>query len=118
MVGHIVKVRFAILILSIGIAASYFYAGISAFRHPDAWMSFLPEFLQGNPLSAGILQAFAAFEIALAVWLVPGLRTIFAAMISVALMIVIILVNPSQLPTIFQNISIIFASLALAVLAR
>ena len=118
MVGHIVKVRFAILILSIGIAASYFYAGVSAFRHPDAWMGFLPEFLRDNPLSQGILQGFAAFEIALAVWLISGLRTIYAAMISVLIMIGIILVNPQQMSTMFQNISIIFASLALAVLAR
>ena len=118
MVGHIVKVRFAILILSIGIAATYFYAGISAFRHPEAWMGFLPQFLRDNPLSTGILQGFAAFEMALAVWLISGIRTVLASVASIILIAAMIVVNPGGVTATFQYISIAFSSLTLAVLAR
>lgn len=117
MVGHIVRTRFAILLISIGIAAGYFYAGVSAFQHPESWLGFLPELLRANPLAMGIIQA-AAIQIVMAVWLVSGIKTVFASVASILLTSLIMFTNPGGIAATFQDISIIFASLALAVLAR
>ena len=118
MVTHILKVRLAILLLSIGLAATYFYAGISGLQSPENWIGFLPQFIRDNPLAGTILTAFSIFEIGLAVWLVSGIKTTLAALVSMLLMAGIIFVDLSVLIITFRDIGLAFASMALAVLAK
>ncbi len=118
MVGHIVKVRIAILLLSIGLAGTYFYAGISALQHPDDWIGFLPELVRANPLAGTMLMGFSIFQIGLAAWLISGIRTSFAASISVLLLVAIMVTNPDALTITFRDGGLVFASIALAVLAK
>ncbi len=118
MVGHIVKVRFAILLLSIGLAITYFYAAISGLQHPSDWIGFFPPFLRDNPLAGTMLTGFSIFEIILGVWLISGIRTVLAAVISTLLMIGIMVATPDSLVITFRDIGLAFASMALAVLAR
>lgn len=118
MVGHIVKVRIAILLLSIGLAITYFYAAISALQSPDNWIAFLPEFLRSNPLAPMIMAGISIFQIFLAVWLVSGIRTSLAALVSLIMLAGILFANPTALDVTFRDFGLIFASLALAVLAK
>ena len=110
--------RLAILLLSIGLAATFFYAAISSLQRPDDWVGFLPAFLRSDPLAGTLLTIFSIFEIGLAVWLVSGIKTTFAAMISAAVMVGIILADPGALIITFRDIGLAFAAVALAVLAK
>ncbi len=115
---HLVRARFAIILLSVGIAITFVYAAISSFLNPEAWIGFLPGFLRDTPFAGMLLNLFSVFEIFLGLWLISGIKTSLAAIVSLAVLVVIIISSPGAFLITFRDVAIAFAAAALAVLAR
>ncbi len=105
----------ASLLIRIGLAVVYLYAGIDAFRQPDLWIGFLPDFLLDlSPFSAKItLDLLSLAQIILAIWLLSGVYIKFAAVASAGFLLGIILSDPSAFIITFRDVPLVFASVAL-----
>lgn len=102
----------ASLLLRIGLAFVFLYAGIAAFVEPDVWISYLPGFIQ----QYGILQAFSAVQILLGLWLLSGKRQRYAASLAALMLAGIIVANFSAMDVVFRDVAIFLSAAALAVM--
>lgn len=101
-----------LLLLRAGIAFSFLYAAIAGFINPEAWIGWLPRFLQKQ----AILTSFGVGEIILAFWLLSGWRTFLAAIISGFMLFGIVVLNFQAMLIVFRDASLAMAAFALAIL--
>lgn len=105
------------LLLRLGLAAVYLYAGISGLIDPQAWIGFMPQFVGKILPATTALLLFSIFQIALSIWLLSGWKTRYAAILTALTTAALMVVNLGALIVTFRDIAIIFAALALAVMA-
>jgi len=105
----------ALFILRTAIASVFAYAAISSFITPDNWIGYFPSFLRHLIPQNILLTGFSIYELALAVWLLSGKFTFFAALLSVLTLTGIIVVNFDQLDILFRDFAIILSAVSLAV---
>jgi uncharacterized membrane protein YphA (DoxX/SURF4 family) len=109
--------KLAEILLRIGLAATFAYAGFSAIVMPQAWIGFLPAFIGHIVAPSLALELFSVLEVGLAAWLLSGFWTRYAALATAVFTTGIMVVDLGALLVTFRDIAIIFAALALAVLA-
>jgi uncharacterized membrane protein YphA (DoxX/SURF4 family) len=103
----------ASLILRVGLAFTFAYAAIGAFRSPEAWISYVPGFIS-NVVSAKLaLDLISVSQIVLAIWLLTGIYVSLAALVSIGFLAGIIIFNPATFLITFRDVALIAASLAL-----
>jgi uncharacterized membrane protein YphA (DoxX/SURF4 family) len=108
----------AALVLRLGLAFIFAYAGIASFFQPLEWTGYLPSFIT-NVVSATVaVQLMALIEVALAVWLVSGVCLFYAAIASTVLLAGITAVNINLLVITFRDVGLVCAALALVLLTR
>jgi len=108
----------ASFLLRVGLAFSFLYAAISAFMEPSLWIGFIPPWIGESLPTTTALHAFSIVEIIVAIWLLWGKRTFWAAGASVVLLVCIIIPNMGSFPIIFRDITMLFSALALAQLHK
>lgn len=117
-VKEIIKNRsLPLWLLRIGLATMFLYAAISSFLQPTEWLGYLPGFVSSMFDGELVLKLFSVVEIALAVWLLSGVYTRYAALLAAVMLIGITVSNFSLLAISFRDIGLAFAALALALLA-
>jgi len=104
----------ASLLLRIGIAFSFIYAAIFSFINPISWIGFFPKFLQAS----AVLVTFSIYEISLALLLIFNKKTYCIAILSALTMLGIVIFNLGALDIVFRDVTILLASIALAILSR
>lgn len=102
--------------LRIGLAVVFFYAAISAFLNPTAWVGFVPAFVSVIIPAKTFLLLHSLAEIVLALWLLSNKQIFYASIISAAEMVAVVIFNIGALDIIFRDIAIFFSAVALAVL--
>ncbi|MEK7640708.1 MAG: hypothetical protein AAB389_01805 [Patescibacteria group bacterium] len=112
------KLNLVSWLLRVGIAFTFLYAAISGFVIPDAWIGFLPSFMTNIIPGETLLPMFSVYEIILGLWLLSGWRIFYPALLSAATMAGIIFSDFSVFLITFRDVSILTASLALAVLHK
>lgn len=105
-------------LLRIGLATVFLYAAVASFLDPLSWIGFFPSFLRDMFDANKLLMFFSVFEIALALWLLSGVRTFFAGLAAAATLSGIILGNLGILDIVFRDVAILFAALALVALHK
>ena len=105
-------------LLRIGLAFAFFYAALASFFDPNSWIGFYPDFLRNLFAETFLLTAFSIFEIVLAIWLLSGRFLFWASLVSAGALTGIVIFNLPQMDIIFRDISLVFASLGLAKLAK
>lgn len=110
--------RLPSFLLRIGLAIVFGYAATASFLDPIAWQGYFPRFLRELIPANILLTTFSIYEILLALWLLSGKYTYYAAILASITMAAIVLPNLNQLDVIFRDIAILFAALALAMLHR
>ncbi|MBI3074975.1 MAG: hypothetical protein HYY92_02040 [Parcubacteria group bacterium] len=105
-------------LLRAGLAFSFAYAAVGAFLNSSAWIGFFPPFLLALFPETLLLVGFGAGELALAVWLLSGVRTRPAALIATVALAGIALFNLSQMDIVFRDFALALAALALAELSK
>ena len=110
------KEKIVSLLLRIGLAIVFGYAGIAAFFDPTSWIGYFPVFIRQMIPAHLLLPIFSTGELVLALWLLSGRAGFFAGLVSAALTLGIIASNAALFDIIFRDVAIFFASIALAYL--
>ncbi len=105
-------------ILRWGLAFVFVYATIEIFVHPANFLKYTPSFITLLIPLKFFLIGFACFEVLLALWLISGYKTQYAALISFFLLIGIVFLNLGHFQVLFRNVAIAAASLSLYILDR
>lgn len=96
------------------IASVFAYAAIASFLTPDNWIGYFPEFLRHLVPQNILLGGFSLYELALAVWLLSGKLTFYAAVLAAITLIGIVSFNIAQLDIVFRDFAIILSAASLA----
>lgn len=104
-------------LLRIGLSIVFLYAATAAFLEPLNWIGFSPQFIREIVPAQILLFLFSLSEIILALWLVWGRYTFYAASLAALTLFLIILSNLVQLDIVFRDLAIFFSALALAILS-
>ena len=110
------KINWAKWLIRIGLAFVYGYAAVEMFVDPINFLRYVPPFMQEIMPIDLFLFAFGSFEIFFTLWLLSGIKTKYAGILSAFLMLSIILPNIQYFAVLFRNVAIGFASIALFVL--
>jgi uncharacterized membrane protein YphA (DoxX/SURF4 family) len=104
----------AFFLLRAAIASVFAYAAIASFITPDNWIGFFPLFLQHLVPQNFLLNGFSIYELLLAVWLLSGKFTFYAAILSCITLSGVILFNINLLDIVFRDFAIVVAAASLA----
>lgn len=102
-------------VLRVGVAFVFTYPSIAAVYDPMSWLGYFPAFLKNNIPAMPLSLGFAAFELILAVWIISGKKIFIPSVITSLLLIAIIGFNLDKFPTLFRNVAILSATIALAI---
>lgn len=104
-------------LLRIGLATMFLYAAIASFVAPNEWVGYLPSFVVAMFDAELLLKIFSVFELALAVWLLSGIHTRYAALLAAVMLLGITVSNFGLFAISFRDIGLAFAAFALAALS-
>ena len=100
-------------LLRVGLAITFFYAGISSFLSSTNWIGFVPNFI-GLIISKEIfLMIFSGYQIILGIGLLFDYKNFALSILSSATLFLILFVNIINLEILFRDIAILFMALAL-----
>ena len=103
------------LLLSLGLAFVFFYAGIASLLQPENWVGFVPTWLDFDKFA--FLKMYSIFEITLAIWLLVGWELKIAAGLTIFVLLGILIVSGLDEIT-FRDGGLLTSALALYLLAR
>lgn len=112
------KEKLASLFLRIGLAFVFSYVAISALIIPEAWIGFYPQFIRSLVPDQLLLYGHSFGEIALALWLLSGKKTFYAAVFAGLWMLGIVLGTLDIFLVTFRDVAILFSAAALASLTK
>ncbi len=102
------------LLLRVGVAFAFLYPPIMAVGDPVSWMSYFPSFVRDLPINTTLLlHAFGVVEVAIALWLLSGVRIRIPAALAALMLVAIVIANPSDFEVLFRDLTIAAAALAL-----
>lgn len=108
----------AYLLLRLGVAFAFLYPPVAAFIEPDSWIGYFPSFLMGLVSDEVLLHAFGAVELIVGLWILSGKNIFIPSALATVMLIGIVIFNLNSFEVVFRDISIAFASLALALMSR
>jgi len=105
------------LLLRAGLAFSFIYPAISAVFDPYAWVGYFPVFVTAllGDHSFTLLHVWGVFEIALALWVLFGVRIFIPCIIMAVALVAVILTNLAQFPILFRDVPIALIAIAVAI---
>ena len=104
-------------LLRSGLAIVFFYAGISAFLNPTAWIGFVPMWIR-NIVSENIfLPIHATLDVVIGIWLISGKKIFYASIVASLTILSILIFNIGALEILFRDVAILFMALALVALS-
>lgn len=110
--------KLASLLLRLGLAGAFAYVAAASFYDPFSWIGFFPPFLREIIPAQILLTVFSVYEIILALWLLLGRKLFYAALLSAATLIGIVVFNLGAMDILFRDVALALAALALAALSR
>ena len=105
------------LFLRLGLAFVFIYAAISAFFNPQAWVGFVPSFIENTITRGYVLFVHYIINLLIGFWLLSGKKQFYAAIASCIMLAGIILGNFSSFPVTFRDVGLFFAAVTLAVMS-
>ena len=106
-------VKIASWMLRVALAIPFLYAAIAATLQPEAWVGFIPYFVRNFLPESLLLGIHSSLNVILALWLLSGWKTKYAAGLSAAALFTIIVANLAALDIIFRDIGLMLAALSL-----
>lgn len=113
MKGFADKKQLPALILSLGLAFVFLYAGVASLMNPQLWASYLPQFM-GNFIALDVAIKFiAVYEIVLGLLLVSSKFRKIAAALSALTLAGIIVSSLNQFVITFRDVGLLMMAVAL-----
>lgn len=103
------------LILRLGLAFAFIYAGVAGFIDPNSWIGWFPPFARGFVPDTTLLAIWGVFEIVLALWILSGKNIFWPSLVASLSLAGLILTNLSQMDVIFRDVTILAVAVALAI---
>jgi len=100
-----------VLLLRLGLAFIFLYAGIASLISPNDWVGYLPGFISSH--RPDLLKAFSAFEIGLGLWVLSGRYSKYAAAAAAMTLAGAVVFNLNSFIVTFRDIGLICAALSL-----
>ena len=110
--------KFVSFLLRAGIGFSFLYVGVMAFINPDAWIGFIPSFVEIIISRELFLIFHGILDLILGLWLLSGWKVFYASIVSGVLLFFIVIFNLVSLDVIFRDITILLAAIALGILSK
>ena len=105
--------------MRLAVAFPLLYVAFGFWKNPDAWLGYIPSFVQSFGVPQNILlTAIMTVHVILALWILSGWRLFFSALIAAVFFTSIVYFNLNQLDVLFRDIALALAALALAVGSR
>jgi uncharacterized membrane protein YphA (DoxX/SURF4 family) len=108
--------RYAQIILRIGVAFAFLYPPLNAVLDPNSWIGYFPSFMRGIVPDEVLLHSFGAIEVIIALWILSGWKVFYPAVIAGLMLLGIVAFNIPQFPIVFRDLSIAAMALALALM--
>ena len=96
----------------------FLYAAVAATLEPLNWVGYFPEFVRDLVPVAILFPIFSFSQLIVALWLISGKRTYFAAIVAGLMLAAIIVANVRIFDIIFRDVAIFFAAVALVFLSK
>ena len=101
-------------ILRIGVAFAFLYPPINALGDPQAWIGYFPLFTKGYVPDEVLLHAFGLVEVFVALWILSGWRIFLPSVAATAMLLGIVVFNPSEFQVLFRDVALAAMTLSLA----
>lgn len=109
--------RIANLALRIGVAFAFLYPPLNAIGDPNAWIGYFPPFVRGFVPDLVLLHAFGIVEVIIALWILSGWKIFWPSLAAGAMLLGIVVSNPSNFQVLFRDVSLAAMALALAMIS-
>ena len=103
------------LVLRIGLAFCFLYAGIAGFLHPEDWVGWFPRFATDAIDGAVLLNIWGVYEIVTGLWLLWGKHIFWPSLAASFSLAGLIVFNLSVMDVIFRDVTILTVAIALAI---
>ena len=103
------------LVLRIGVAFAFLYAGIGGFVDPQSWLGWFPKFMRDLVPEMLLLQIWGLYEIVTGIWILSGKNIFVPSLIASLSLAGLIIFNFSAMDIIFRDVTILAATVALAI---
>jgi uncharacterized membrane protein YphA (DoxX/SURF4 family) len=103
----------ASLLIRVGLAAVFLYAGVDAFKHPQAWISYIPAFSTHFLDAKTSLDIISVIQILLAGLLISGQLLKLSALVAISFFAGLLVFNLDTFLITFRDIGLIGAAAAL-----
>ncbi|MCR4328501.1 MAG: DoxX family membrane protein [Patescibacteria group bacterium] len=102
------------ILLRVALSFSFLYPAYGFWKNPVDWIGYIPSFMRNFGLSEEVLLiVFAFFHVVLALWLLSGWHTMYAASVAVVFLVSVVVFNLNQFNILFRDISLALTALAL-----
>jgi len=108
--------RFANLVLRGGTAFAFLYPPINAIFDPYAWIGYFPLFVKGYVPDEVLLHTFGVIEVILALWILSGRRIFWPSTVATAMLLGIVVFNPTNFQVLFRDLAIAAMPFSLVVI--
>ncbi len=112
------KMKKVSLMLRLSLGFAFIYASISHYVEPEAWLQFYPSFIQELAQEKWFLLMSSIGELAFGFAIISGRFTYYLAILSALALTTIVVFNLDNMFVVFRDISLIGASVALAMLHK
>lgn len=107
--------KIASVVLRIGVAFAFLYAGIAGFLDPEAWVGWFPKFMRDIVPQFTLLTGWGIFEIFIALWILSGKKIFTPSLLASLSLAGLILTNLGAMDIIFRDVTILAATIALTI---
>ncbi len=109
--------KLASLVLRAGVAFAFLYPPINALSDPYAWIGYFPPFTEGYVPDEILLHGFGIVEVVIAAWILSGWRIFWPSVAATAMLLGIVVFNPSNFQVLFRDVTIAAIPFSLAVIS-
>ncbi len=103
------------LILRIGVAFAFLYAGIGGFVDPQSWLGWFPKFMRDLVPEVLLLQIWGVYEIVTGLWILSGKNIFIPSLVASLSLTGLIVFNFPLMDIIFRDVTILAVTIALAI---
>ncbi|MSR78541.1 MAG: hypothetical protein EXS59_00110 [Candidatus Taylorbacteria bacterium] len=107
--------KIATLILRLGVAFCFLYAGIAGFIDPESWIGWFPRFMRDIIPGLLLLKIWGVYEIVTGLWILSGKNIFWPSLVASLSLAGLILTNLNAMDIIFRDVTILSATIALTI---
>src|SRR3989344_2292471 len=103
------------LVLRFGLAFAFIYAAIAGFIDPNSWIGYFPNFTRSLLPDTALLTLWGGYQVILGLWILYGKKIFTPSILASISLAGLIVTNFAVMDVVFRDVTILSASIALAI---